>query len=512
MVNLLHWNRSTDRCCGRFSTGSRAALKAVALTVLTAVMIFSPQPQGSAWGCTIAVVSGRVTADKRPLLWKNRDTDTRNNEVRHLEGGPLECVAVVNTDDPERVWMGMNEAGFCIENSLAKDLPGGSAKGRGNGRFMKLALQTCRTIADFEKLLEQTNVSGRRTLANFGVIDAAGGACLFEAGHKSYVKFDANDPQDAPHGYIVRSNFAMTASGKKARELGGFTKIYSGRRYVRADALLRQELEKHGRLDFRFFLRQLSRDLAVQPQALNESSAALTHFLSDGSDEAAGPPAGNGDVEDILAGIIDTRATINRYNTVSAAVFVGVKEGEQPDLTTMWAMLGEPVFSVAVPCWVGAGVTAPALLNAGSIGSMCTAVFRVRQENYDDESRTLKTTGLTRIWDCTFTAENNIVERTSERLDHWREETPDADTMVEFHRSMAGLALKAVLDAGRRTTHPAVAEAAAHDVRMVAEESAQEPVRTAKQPVPQHSASKPTPIASTPRARTIPASFLHQKP
>jgi hypothetical protein len=497
MVNLLHPNRLSRRLV--------LSLRPAALAVAIVVLMLTAGPHGSAWGCTIAVVSGRATADKRPLLWKNRDTETRENAVRHLTGGPLECVAVVNTDDPERVWMGMNEAGFCIENSLAKDLPGGSAKGRGNGRFMKLALQTCRTVADFETLLEQTNVSGRRTLANFGVIDAQGGACLFEAGHKSYVKFDANDPDDAPQGYIVRSNFAMTASGLKAEELGGFGKIYSGKRYIRANALLRQELEDHGRVDFRFFLRELSRDLAVQPRALN-ASAALMHFLSDGSEEAEAVRPKQADAEGFLTAI-DTRSTINRYNTVSAAVFVGVRAGEQPDLTTMWAMLGEPVFSVAVPCWVGAGVTSPALVDADSLSSMCNAVLRVRQENYDDEARTLRTTGLTRIWQCTFTAENNIVERTAERLDTWREKTPDADAMVEFHRNMAGLALQAVLAARQRDRRPAVAEVSTQSppTNVATTDLATE--RTTRRP---STATPPT--VTTGRARTIHASFISQKP
>lgn len=31
--------------------------------------------------CTSAVVSGKVTPDGRPLLWKNRDTDYLRNQV-----------------------------------------------------------------------------------------------------------------------------------------------------------------------------------------------------------------------------------------------------------------------------------------------------------------------------------------------------------------------------------------------------------------------------------------------
>ena len=34
--------------------------------------------------CTSAVVSGKVTPDGRPLLWKNRDTDYLRNHVAYI--------------------------------------------------------------------------------------------------------------------------------------------------------------------------------------------------------------------------------------------------------------------------------------------------------------------------------------------------------------------------------------------------------------------------------------------
>ena len=35
--------------------------------------------------CTSAVVSGRVTPDGRPLLWKHRDASDLNNRIVHFE-------------------------------------------------------------------------------------------------------------------------------------------------------------------------------------------------------------------------------------------------------------------------------------------------------------------------------------------------------------------------------------------------------------------------------------------
>ena len=231
--------------------------------------------------CTTAVISGKATVDGRPLLWKNRDTKTGlHNEVAVIEGGRFKAIAVVNAGQRGSIWMGVNEAGFCIENSVSSDLaPKEKVKGPGNGTFMKLALEKCATVADFEKLLEETNETGRSTRANFGVIDAQGGAVLFETGPTSYVKFDANDPEIAPNGYVVRSNFSTTARGFEANpapeQLQG---LYSGERYLRACTLLDARGEKP--LALNYVIRHCTRDLcdsqlAPLPGSVNGPSGTL---------------------------------------------------------------------------------------------------------------------------------------------------------------------------------------------------------------------------------------------
>ncbi|MCA9022730.1 MAG: peptidase C45, partial [Planctomycetaceae bacterium] len=147
---------------------NRASL--IRMLMLLLIWKSSPLPLDA---CTTAVISGKATVDGRPLLWKNRDAPARHNEVALLTEGPLRAVAVVNAGSRRSAWMGMNEAGFCIENSLSTDLrQPGKKTGPANGLLIKRALLTCRTVADFKRLLEDTNQSGRRTVANFGVIDA----------------------------------------------------------------------------------------------------------------------------------------------------------------------------------------------------------------------------------------------------------------------------------------------------------------------------------------------------
>jgi hypothetical protein len=54
--------------------------------------------------------------------------------------------------------------------------------------------------------------------ANFGVIDANGGAAYYETANYKFEKFDANDPTVAPDGYLIRTNYSF--SGEENKGLG----------------------------------------------------------------------------------------------------------------------------------------------------------------------------------------------------------------------------------------------------------------------------------------------------
>lgn len=373
--------------------------------------------------CTTAVISGNATADGRPLLWKNRDTSNIHNEVILLTKGPLRAVAVVNAGARKSAWMGMNEAGFCIENSLSKDLSiKGKKSGPANGRFMKQALETCKTVADFKKLLDETNETGRRTLSNFGVIDAQGGAALFETGPSSYTMFNANDPKIAPHGYIVRSNFATTARDFPANPTPEqLEKIYSAERY--SQACSRLDLQKSKGITVDYLIRNLTRDL---------SSKTGTPW----------PGTVNGSKQNLPA-IIKTNNTISRTTTVSAAVFQGVKPGEDPSLATMWTILGDPSFSIAVPCWVEVQEIADPLAddNGAALGEIA---ITLRAWSKTDDGKGIKTEYLPGIWSDLWPVEDKILKLTQAFQRGRHEHGYSADAVTRFHQKMASLAMAAM--------------------------------------------------------------------
>ena len=391
--------------------------------LLAAAMLASLALPHPAIGCTTGVVSGRVTADGRPLLWKNRDAPAKDNRVVFVSGNGHAFLAVVNagSSGTGSVWMGVNEKGFCIENSVIKDMPRNDKPGLGNGEFMRHALATCANVKEFEALLTKTNETGRKTLANYGVIDAEGGAAIFETGHNTFVKFDANDPATAPLGYVVRSNFSFTGTGNSKLEDGGdLSDVYSGDRYLRADALFRKAAEAKT-LDHTYILRHCTRDLADGKGCPHPGSV----------NGAAGP----------LPQEIDTAATLSRKSTVSVGVFHGVRPGEDPTLTTLWVMLGEPAVSIAVPCWVKAGEAA-APLSAGKRSELCTTAVTLRNGLYDKSGTKLRTAALPRVWESTLAAEDANLREASKSLEAWRTKAPRTEDVAELHRSAATRALE----------------------------------------------------------------------
>lgn len=390
----------------------------------------------AAFACTTIVISGRVTADGRPILWKNRDTDVACNEVKYFDDGTYAAVAVVNAGDENAVWMGANEAGFCIENSLSKDLASTATqqgKGLGNGRFMKLALQTCATVDDFEKLLKETDRSGRSTTANFGVIDAHGGAALFEAAPQSHRKYDANDPSTAPNGYIVRSNFAITGqealpndprvANPAIQEIIG-RGIYSGERFVRACRLVESRNAKE--IGIRFVIRQMTRDLADPSGEPYPGSPAAVAF-----------PAG------AMPPVIHTKSTISRTTTVSAAVFHGVTSGEDPSATTMWTLLGDPKFSIAVPCWVAAKRIADPLEDDQG-AELCEAARTLRDWALTLDREGVDTTWLPGIWQDLWSIEDHLIRRVDSARTRWQHTGFDQNDAQNLHDQSAREAMTAM--------------------------------------------------------------------
>ncbi len=292
--------------------------------------------------CTTAILSGKATKDGRPLLWKNRDADDLHNQAVYCADGRYPYVGLVNRGDASglQIWSGLNAAGFSIMNNATYNLDIDGEKTTQEGAFMKLALQTCASVEDFQALLERSNSGGREVSANFGVIDAKGGAAYFETDAKGFRRFDA---ASAPGGFLVRGNYSH--SGKA----GGGTGYL---REARAQDLVGR-LQAEGRLSVGTLLSDVARDTANAPIGSFPAEALKGQaFIGD---------------------------SISRDITSHAFVVQGVRPGEAPGRSTAWVILGLPVAGVAVPLWVGAAAIPKELAASQALAPLNAAFDRARR-------------------------------------------------------------------------------------------------------------------------------------
>ncbi len=367
-------------------------------------------------GCTIGVASGRATPDGRPMIWKTRDTDAPNNEARWCVAQPHSYVGVFNAGG-ESPWMAVNERGFALLNANSLDLPGPGNSG--NGLFMRQAMAECATVADFQRLLDSTNVSGRRTKANFAVLDSTGAAAMFETGGWQYWKYDATDGSIA-EGYVIRTNFALRGGGS----IG-----YS--RYIRSRTIVAA-------------LRAVD---SLTPRGLFRAQ------MRDFADAAGNPfpvPFRARAYPGIPFGYIETSASICGATSVSAVVIQGVRKGEPAQYSTMWTMLGLPAASIAVPYWPVGPTPQPA--DGTPASPLCDEANRLqkrifryltdpitgRVQEYVD-SYVLRDPMGHGIWPQIIPAEENIAADAEHQLRVWRA-NPDLPPIGEMLAEEARLA------------------------------------------------------------------------
>lgn len=310
-------------------------MKKYFVSTLLLVFIFCLSTESRA--CTSAVISGKITPDGRPLLWKNRDTDFIENGVKYFPGGRYPFIAIVNSVDenPTDVWIGTNSAGFSLMNTQSYNLvkvKEGEERGEANGRVMRRALAVCATVDDFRHFLD-TIAKPSLIEANFGVIDAKGGAAMFEVDYYKYTMFDANNPKDAPCGYIARTNFSFTGE------------VNQGAGYVRYQ------------LEDKLLMPAAAMNILTPEWIFSELARSFANPL-------LGIDLRSGDFNrPRTTGWFVEQDFIARQDTGSSVVVQGVRVGENPELTTMWTVLGYPPVSVAVPVWVkGADKKLPQLL------------------------------------------------------------------------------------------------------------------------------------------------------
>jgi hypothetical protein len=399
---------------------SKIRFARVVITVLWLISIMAAQSlaeggiANSRFGeCTIAVFSGSVTVDGRPIIWKNRDVANHDQRFiyysSYIRNGraTLKFVGDCYRSDTTRIYMGANEAGFAILNSDSYNLHDSLYAGLDDGTLMRLALETCVTLADFEAFLDSTNRTGRIDCWNFGCLDSTGSCAMYECANRSYRKFDPLDPALMAPGYIARSNFSFSGDSSYRSGLD---------RYQRAANLISHRLVTN-KIEASWVLSNLARDLAniyADPYPLPYNGLQVN-----------GPPGYIYSFDCTIA---------NRY-TSAAVVIRGVRPGENPALTTIFAVLGRPVLSVAYPLWVGAG-SVPDCLSDPRLAPMYDYCVARSSQLYDNSSfyfflnsHYLIDDDSIGVYSYTLPLEAWGIQQADYLMDDWNYELPTQDLM-----------------------------------------------------------------------------------
>lgn len=382
--------------------------------VIILLCLFFSIPE-KAISCTTAVISGKATPDGRSMIWKLRDTDDLENSMRYFTDGKYSYIGLVNSYDTEgkNVWGGSNSAGFAIMNSASFNVNQGdttSVKDQ-EGVFMKLALQTCASLADFEKLLD-THPRPMGLAAHFGVIDADGGAAFYEVNNHTWTKFDANT---TPDGYVLRTNYSETGTP----DVGyGFIRRQTAEKIF-------AEAKQQNRLNYQTVLQDFSRCFYhpvfdMDYRQVYEKGGYQTDFIS--SDDM-----------------------ITRHGSASNILIQGVKKGESPDLNTVWVQVGFPETSVSIPLWVRGGKNLPPLVQYDETIKNCPLnAYAIKWKNQaypigrSDGYHYLKMTELVNKNNTGYLQrieqmEKDIFALTEEKLEMWRKESPQISEIGLFY-------------------------------------------------------------------------------
>ena len=353
--------------------------------------------------CTTAVISGKATDDGRPLLLKNRDADALQNKLVYFFDGKYKFIGLVNSSNKENseVWCGFNATGFGIMNSASYNLKNNDSSKISDleGKIMKMALEQCGTLEDFEKMLiELPKPLGVE--ANFGVIDANGGASYYEVDNFNFIKYDANDPEVAPNGYLIRTNFSFAGKENKG---------YGYIRYETASEIFARKYED-GKISFEFLINDVPRCLIH-----SFTKTDLTKNLPEKAENK----------------FVNFRDYIPRYFTSTAIVVQGVMENESPSLTTMWSILGFPLTSVIIPVWLLDDGSMPKILQANETNNapLCDFALKLKDrifskqndasENYLNLAELMNKEN-SGVRQKLIPIEEEILSKAKERLSNWR--------------------------------------------------------------------------------------------
>ena len=339
-------------------------MKNLLITVISFALLFVSLPLFS---CTSIIVSSKATLSGKPLMMKHRDTGELNNRIEYFRGPIYSFVGLVNSSsEGGEVWTGTNSSGFSIMNTASYNLKDDEVPSNEmdkEGELMFRALGICATLKDFERFLD--NISKPYGVeANFGVIDASGGASYYEVNNFSWKKYDVNEIEC---GYRVVTNFSE--SGRK-NDIKGYE------RYLTASDIMNDFYKDSDNGKINIGPHDLFYGISRSYRHSLTGLDYLNDFYSLKSDYG-------------FTGIVPDQDFIPRNSTSSSIVIEGVKPGEDPLHTVMWTILGYPCCSVSVPVLIFDEDIVPEYMKSSNDyenSAMCDFSMKIRNSKVYNES------------------------------------------------------------------------------------------------------------------------------
>ncbi len=333
--------------------------------ILVLIVILNFISFSSLQACTIGIANKCVTKDKRPLFWKVGDTSDTTQQIIYVSGFPYDYIGVRSEGRP--IFTGLNQAGIASGNSLVPT-PGGTAVNSAPQRHILENFDSLGQIRNY--IQEQVDLNDCNASGCFPFIDANENALIFEINRSNWwLEYDSVDPDRQLQnlfGFVVRANeFHQHSDGTDDTNITG-GRYESGTYNV------------SGLVD------------------INELSAMT---LIQGNN-------GSSDFEFARYGPGRPLATIARSTNVQVTVVHGVAKDEDPALTTMWVILGQANYGIAVPLWVKV-CDIPPCLHDGDMYARARSLYNKSNESITQAS--------------TFPMEAHLFEVVNNTfLQHWR--------------------------------------------------------------------------------------------
>ena len=120
-----------------------------------------------------------------------------------------------------------------------------------------------------------------------------------------------------------------------------------------------------------------------------------------------------------------------------------MKPGEDPLATTMWVQLGDPKFSIAVPCWVACESLTEAVTGERG-GAICSIATTLREWSLTKDRDGVHTEHLPQVWEDVWPVEAQLIAAVEEARQRWATSPPGPADYTETHRHLATQALDAM--------------------------------------------------------------------